>query len=126
MSDIFGSGLEVPARVTTRGALALRTGDDRLLDGVEAILCTPQGSCPLDPNFGLALDAYDPIDDVTELAWAITRAVEYGEPRAAQVDAIIEDVDGPNGVVYIRVEVTPRGSTTALTRTFPFYRKEQA
>lgn len=123
-NDIFGSGLEVPARVTARGALALRTGDDRLLDGVEAILCTPQGSCPMDPRFGLALDAYDPVDDINELAWAITRAVEYGEPRVQQVDAIIERVDALNGVVEIRVEVVPRGGTTPLTRTFPFYRKE--
>lgn len=124
VDSVFGSGLAVPAVISTQGALSLKTGDDRLLDAVEAILCTPLGSCPMDPTFGFDIDAYDPINDVTELAWAMTRAIEHGEPRISRVDAIVESIDITNGTVYIRIEITPSNGTTPLTRTFPFYRKE--
>lgn len=121
--DIFGSGILHPPRATAAGDLALSKGSDRLIEAAEKILSTPRGSCPLDPNFGLEIDAYDVVQDVSELAWAMTRAVEYGEPRAGKIKALIEEVDAENGYVLIRLEITPRGGITPVTRTFPFYRK---
>lgn len=124
MSDIFGQGIAYPGAYTAAGRLKKSSGEDRVLETVEAILNTPLGTCPLDPLFGIDLDAYDPLSETAELAWEITRAIEYGEPRLENIEAVIERVDPGNGLVEIRVEVTPRGGITPLTRTFPFYRKE--
>ncbi len=121
MTDIFGTGLMWPYKATPAGRLARLSGSDRLLDSVEQIIDTPKGCCPMDPEYGLDLDVYDPIGSAAELAWDIADAIEYGEPRAAEIDVKLTAFRPDQGLVQAEITLTPIGSNVPLNRVYPLY-----
>lgn len=122
MSDLFGSGFSYPSKIE-KGTLALTTGKERLLSVPQTVIETQKGSCPMDPLFGDKLDVYDPVNNYADMAWRLTNAIEYAEPRAASITATLTKSDPVDGSIEINVGIVPIGERTPVNRTFPFYRK---
>lgn len=120
-TDLFGSGLRWPYRVAPSGRLQTKSGAERLLDSVEQVIDTPKGVCPMDPQYGLDLDAYESIDSADQVAWDLADAIEYGEPRADRIEVELTKIDPGNGLIGTEVHITPIGSNVPLNRTFPLY-----
>jgi len=121
--ELFGAGLAFPLSEDGAGRLAQSQGEARLWESVEAILSCPQGVCALDPLYGLPLQAYDPIANSEDIAWAVGRAVERSEPRAQDITVEIVRDDPATSTLWLRVLIVPIGEQRELNRIFPFYRK---
>lgn len=121
MTDLFGNGFEWPYRVGPNGRLMQKAGQARTLDSVDQITMTPQGICPMDPQYGMEIDAYQLLERADVPAWVLANAVEYGEPRAEKIDVIVESYDPINEVLEIRVELTPIGENTPLNRVLNLF-----
>lgn len=117
---IFGQGVTYPTR-TAAGRLVLSSGEERIFESIQLILETPQGTCPLDPRFGIELAAYEPVGSPTEVAWHIARAIERGEPRIADLEVAVVGADADT--LHVDIRFVPIGSTVQRNRVFPFYRK---
>lgn len=121
MSDLFGNGLAWPYRVGADGRLAQKAGSDRLNDSVEQIVATPQGICPMDPQYGMDLDIYQLMQRVDAPAWALANAIEYGEPRAEAINVVVESYQPEDELLQVRCEITPLGENSPLNRTLNLY-----
>jgi phage baseplate assembly protein W len=97
-------------------------GEERILESVEAILQTARGTCPMDPGYGLDIDAYDPIKSPDSAAWRVAQAIRRSEPRIDELEVAIVSVEPNNGTLWLEIRVTPIGSSTPLIRTYPLYR----
>jgi len=120
-TDLFGAGFAYPLRADGAGRLARASGEERLWQSVEAILETPLGSCPLDPTFGIASQAFDPIGSPEAVAWDVARAIERCEPRAADIVVAVVAADARS--VTLDVAIRPIGQNRATNRIFPIYRR---
>lgn len=120
MSDFFGQGVQYPMSVSA-GRLRRSSGEDRIFEAIELILQTPRGTCPLDPDFGVDLDAYDPVQSATNVAWRIAEAIERSEPRIGDLEVAIIGADEAS--VTVDVRFVPVGSNTRHNRVYPFYRR---
>jgi uncharacterized protein len=123
MADLFGQGVRFPPSVDEAGRLRKSSGDERILESIEAILETPRGTCPMDPAYGVSLDAYDPVTQPDRVAWRVAEAIERNEPRIRELEVAIVDVDPSKGLLVLDVRVTPIGSNNSINRVFPLYRK---
>lgn len=127
MSDaaarVYGEGWVWPLEAAPNGQLRRSAGEDRVWQAVEEILQTPLGSRPLDPTFGTPLAAFDPITDVTAVAWLLGLAIDSCEPRVVNVRVEILGASLLTATLYLRLVLTLRAGGSELVRTFPFYRK---
>lgn len=119
---IYGEGWTWPLRAAPAGTLARSAGEARIDESIAAILETPLGTRPLDPDYGIPLEVYDPVTDVLAVGWAIGAAIERCEPRISFVRIEIVGIRPADSAILLRVIYTPRGSLTETTRTYPFYR----
>lgn len=115
-AELFGSGLKYPLEVDGAGRLVTTSGSDRLWDTIQAIIDTPRGTCPLDPEFGVDLGVYDVVSNATAIAWEVARAIERSEPRAAAIDVEVLEADAEEGTLSLRITVTPIGSQVPQNR----------
>lgn len=122
-SELFGAGVAFPVAEDGAGRLVVSDGEARLWESVEAILSCPQGTCPLDPLYGLPLQAYDPIANAEDVAWAVGRAIERSEPRAEDITVEIIREEPASETLWLRVRITIIGEQREFNRIFPFYRK---
>lgn len=122
MTSLFGQGLRAPLRATSAGRLALTSGEERVWQSVEEILRTPVGTRPLDPTFGVELQAYDIAVSSVEVAWTVARALERCEPRIADIEITILGTDDL-GTVSLRLALVLADGTRTDNRVFPIYRR---
>lgn len=122
-SEIFGAGVAYPVAEDGAGRLVVSEGEARLWESVEAILSCPQGACALDPLYGLPLQAYDPLANAEDVAWAVGRAIERSEPRAGDITVELIREAPTTETLWLRVRIAPIGEQRELNRVFPFYRK---
>jgi phage baseplate assembly protein W len=121
--ELFGAGVAFLLAEDGAGRLVVSDGEARLWESVEAILSCPQGTCALDPLYGLPLQAYDPIANVEDIAWAVGRAIERSEPRAQDITVEIVREERASETLWLRVRIVPIGEQRETNRIFPFYRK---
>jgi|GEM_PF-4789625 len=119
-ADLYGQGLRYPPSATS-GEVELSAGDVRILESIEQILSTPRGTCPMDPNYGVDLDAYDLASQPEQIGWRVADAIDRSEPRIRDLEVAIIDSDLENGILFIDVRITPIGSNNAINRVFPLY-----
>lgn len=119
--DIFGSGVRFPIQPTESGDLELVEGEDALFQGIGLILTTPQQTCPMDPLFGSAVDAYDPLQSAGAMGHEMARAIERVEGRIDRLRVILEEYEPERGIVRVSLEVDVAEVAGTMVRTFPLY-----
>lgn len=119
---IYGAGWSWPLRPSAAGQLHRSEGEARLAESIEAILDTPLGARPLDPSYGVSAEVFEPLSDVSAVAWAIAQAIERCEPRIQDIRVEVLGLRPGDGTLLLRLTWRARGALTTTTRTFPFYR----
>jgi phage baseplate assembly protein W len=123
MSSFFGQGFSYPLKANHLGRLQMVSEEDKLMEGVQVVLDTDKGTCPLDPEFGIKINVYDPINDVSLIGWEIANSIEYAEPRAEEIDVTIKAYDPASNTIHVAVSIKPIGSNVRINRVFPVYRR---
>lgn len=123
MTDLYGKGIQFPAKVDAAGRFKMSSGEDRIFESIQQIIETPKGTCPMDPGYGLELDAYDPVSQPEQVAWRVADAIERNEPRIDELEVAIVDADASKGLLMLDVRVMPIGSNVRLNRVYPLYSK---
>jgi phage baseplate assembly protein W len=121
-TELFGQGIKWPAEADEAGRLVTSEGDERIWESVQQILDTPRGTCPMDPEYGVDLDAYDPVSQPSEVGWRVARALERSEPRIAELEVAIIGTDPAKGLLELDIRIRPIRSNVRINRVFPLYR----
>ncbi|MGR4882458.1 GPW/gp25 family protein [Streptomyces sp. LARHCF249] len=123
--QFVGAGWAFPLRTDATGAIALVDQDREISESIHLVLGTAPGERPMRPEFGCGIHqyAFAPGDSDTagRISHAVRRALDRWEPRIA-VDAVDVSLDGADdGVLYISVRYTVRGTNNPRSLVFPFY-----
>jgi phage baseplate assembly protein W len=113
-----GAGIAHPMTATDGGRLVRSSGAERVMDSIETIWTTPKGSCPMDPNFGVDVEIYEP-GDLSAFAWELAAAVERSEPRVEELEVRI--VAQEYGLTRVRALATVYGQDAPLSRIINLY-----
>lgn len=121
-TQLFGKGAAYPPGDDGDGHVQLSGGEQRVLESVQAIVETARGTCPMDPDYGLDIDAYDPIKSPDSAAWRVAQAIRRSEPRIDELEVAIVSVEPNEGTLWLEIRATPIDSSNTLIRTYPLYR----
>ncbi|MFF5336437.1 GPW/gp25 family protein [Streptomyces sp. NPDC013181] len=123
--QFIGAGWAFPPRTDATGSIALVRGERELEESIRLILATSPGERPMRPEFGCAVNDYvfAPADAGTagQLAYEVRLALERWEPRIEVADVTVRFDAADNGVLYIDIGYTVRGSNDPRNLVFPFY-----
>ncbi|WP_460037611.1 GPW/gp25 family protein [Streptomyces cavourensis] len=123
--QFIGAGWAFPPRTDATGSIALVRGEHELEESIRLILATSPGERPMRPEFGCAVNDYvfAPADAGTagQLAYEVRLALERWEPRVEVVEVVVRFDEADNGVLYIDIGYTVRGSNDPRNLVFPFY-----
>ncbi|WP_330241944.1 GPW/gp25 family protein [Streptomyces sp. NBC_00525] len=123
--QFIGAGWAFPPRTDATGSIALVRGERELEESIRLILATSPGERPMRPEFGCAVNDYvfAPADAGTagQLAYEVRLALERWEPRIEVADVTVRFDAADDGVLYIDIGYTVRGSNDPRNLVFPFY-----
>lgn len=123
--EFIGAGWAFPLRTDQTGRIALVTDEREVEESIRLILATSPGERPMRPEFGCAVHDYvfAPADASTagDIAYAVRVSLERWEPRIdlEGVSVRFDAVD--DGVLYIDVHYSVRGTNDPRNLVFPFY-----
>lgn len=126
MAERFvGSGLAFPMQVDATGGIALVRREREIEEAMRIILATAPGERPMRPEFGCGIHdfVFAPADGSTagQIAYEVRTALERWEPRI-DVDEVAVSVDSQaDGLLYVTVAYSVRGSNDRRNLVFPFY-----
>lgn len=123
MSELFGQGVMYPAEADDAGRLETSQGVERIFESIDHIIDTPRGTCPLDPDYGIDLDAYDPVAQPEAAAWRVADAIDRSEPRIEELEVAVVDADPQQGRLALDVRFVPISSNNEFNRVYPLYRR---
>lgn len=123
MSELYGTGIRYPAEADSAGRLKRSSGVARIFESIEKIIATPRGTCPLDPEYGTDLSAYDPVSQPEAAAWRVADAIDRSEPRIEELEVAIVDADPGEGRLDLDVRFVPISSNNEYNRVFPLYQR---
>ncbi|QRV28985.1 GPW/gp25 family protein [Streptomyces californicus] len=123
--QFIGAGWAFPPRTDATGSIALVRGEHELEESIRLILATSPGERPMRPEFGCAVNDYvfAPADAGTagQLAYEVRLALERWEPRIEVTEIVVRFDEADDGVLYIDIGYTVRGSNDPRNLVFPFY-----
>ncbi|MEE6272901.1 GPW/gp25 family protein [Georgenia sp. MJ206] len=123
--EFIGAGWAFPLRTDQTGRIALVTDEREIEESIRLILATSPGERPMRPEFGCAVHDYvfAPADASTagDIAYAVRVSLERWEPRIdlEGVSVRFDAVD--DGVLYIDIHYSVRGTNDPRNLVFPFY-----
>jgi uncharacterized protein len=123
--QFVGAGWAFPPRTDATGSIALVRGERELEESIRLVLATSPGERPMRPEFGCAIHdhVFAPADAGTagQLAYEVRIALDRWEPRieVAGIDVRFDAVE--DGVLYIDISYTVRGTNDPRNLVFPFY-----
>ena len=123
--EFVGTGWAFPLRTDGTGRIALVSDEREIEESIRLILATSPGERPMRPEFGCSVHDYvfAPADASTagDIAYAVRVALERWEPRVelAGVTVRFDAVD--DGVLYIDISYSVRGTNDPRNLVFPFY-----
>lgn len=123
MSELLGTGIKYPAAPDSAGRLKRSSGVERIYESIEKIIRTPRGTCPLDPDYGTDLSAYDPVSQPESAAWRVADAIDRSEPRIQELEVAIVDADPGEGRLDLDVRFVPVTSNNQFNRVYPLYQR---
>lgn len=121
----LGRGLGFPVRPdVVRGALAYRTGAEKVRESIEIILRTEPGERVMRPRFGCGLRQFlmepNTVATRARLERAVTAALEAHEPRITLQQVSATPGDDP-AVVHLTIRYEHRFDATEGLLVYPFY-----
>ncbi|MDX3243330.1 MULTISPECIES: GPW/gp25 family protein [unclassified Streptomyces] len=123
--QFVGAGWAFPPRTDATGSIALVRGEREIEESIRLVLATSPGERPMRPEFGCAIHDYvfAPADASTagQVAYEIRLALDRWEPRieVVAIDVRFDAVE--DGVLYIDISYTVRGTNDPRNLVFPFY-----
>ncbi|MEE6282115.1 GPW/gp25 family protein [Georgenia sunbinii] len=123
--EFIGTGWAFPLRTDATGRIALVSDQREIEESIRLILATSPGERPMRPEFGCSVHDYvfAPADASTagDIAYAVRVALERWEPRVelSGVSVRFDAVD--DGVLYIDISYSVRGTNDPRNLVFPFY-----
>lgn len=120
-ANLFGRGIAYPPAATSTGGFLLREGSDLLWDSVESIIDTYEGTCPMDPHYGVGVGPYDSLRNVNAFAYRIGQAIARSEPRITDIEIAIVSIDKATNTLSLRITITPATTRVPESRVFPFF-----
>ena len=121
----MGAGWGFPLRTDPTGSIALVTAEREIEESIRLILATAPGERPMRPEFGCAVHehVFAPADTATagSIAYAVRVALDRWEPRVDLEDVVVRFDAVDDGVLYIDVSYTVRGTNDPRNLVFPFY-----
>jgi phage baseplate assembly protein W len=123
--QFIGNGWAFPLRIDATGAIALVSREREIVEAIQLILATAPGERPMRPEFGCGVHDYvfAPADEDTagRVAFEVRRALDRWEPRIDVTDVVVGFDNQDEGVLYIDVRYTIRGTNDPRNLVFPFY-----
>ncbi|CAM5254155.1 GPW/gp25 family protein [Streptomyces sp. NPDC001858] len=123
--QFVGAGWAFPPRTDATGSIALVRGEREIEESIRLVLATSPGERPMRPEFGCAIHDYvfAPADAGTagQVAYEIRLALDRWEPRIEVVGIDVRFDAVEDGVLYIDISYTVRGTNDPRNLVFPFY-----
>ncbi|MET0526602.1 MAG: GPW/gp25 family protein [Nocardioides sp.] len=123
--EFVGSGWAFPLRTDPTGRVALVSGTEEVEQSIRLILMTAPGERPMRPEFGCAVHDYvfAPADASTagDVAYAVRVAINRWEPRVDLGDVTVRFDAVDQGVLYVDIQYSLRGTNSPRNLVFPFY-----
>ncbi|MFB7334018.1 GPW/gp25 family protein [Streptomyces adustus] len=123
--QFVGAGWAFPPRTDATGSIALVRGEREIEESIRLVLATSPGERPMRPEFGCAIHDYvfAPADAGTagQIAYEIRLALDRWEPRIEVVGIDVRFDAVEDGVLYIDISYTVRGTNDPRNLVFPFY-----
>ncbi len=123
--EFIGAGWAFPPRTDATGAIALVREDQEIAESIRLILLTAPGERPMRPEFGCALGDYvfAPADAGTagQLAYEVRLALDRWEPRVEVAEVAVRFDRADDGVLYLEIGYSVRGTNDPRNLVFPFY-----
>ncbi|MDX2678025.1 MULTISPECIES: GPW/gp25 family protein [Streptomyces] len=123
--QFVGAGWAFPPRTDATGSIALVRGEREIEESIRLVLATSPGERPMRPEFGCAIHDYvfAPADASTagQVAYEIRLALDRWEPRIEVVGIDVRFDAVEDGVLYIDISYTVRGTNDPRNLVFPFY-----
>lgn len=125
LANFIGRGWAFPARIDTRGGVALVAGDDEIEASLRMILGTALGERVMRPEFGCAIWdlVFAPVNATTlgQMRQAVEQALGRWEPRIELRDATpAPDPEDPSRVI-IALSYVVKATNDLRNLVFPFY-----
>jgi phage baseplate assembly protein W len=125
MTDFIGTGWAFPVGFEPAGGVALARGEEKIEQAMRLILATYPGERPMRPQWGSTLrdnvfGGMGP-DNVAAITREVERSLEYWEPRAAVSSVLVYPDGDRDGLLYIDIRYTVRGTNSPRNLVFPFY-----
>lgn len=123
--QFIGAGLAFPLRVDATGGVALVRREREIEESIRLILATAPGERPMRPEFGCGIHefVFAPADGSTagQVAYEVRTALERWEPRIDVAEVAVSLDSQRDGVLYVDIQYTHRGSNDPRNLVFPFY-----
>ncbi|MER6960295.1 MULTISPECIES: GPW/gp25 family protein [unclassified Streptomyces] len=123
--QFVGAGWAFPPRTDATGSIALVRGEREIEESIRLVLATSPGERPMRPEFGCAIHDYvfAPADAGTagQVAYEIRLALDRWEPRIEVVGIDVRFDAVEDGVLYIDISYSVRGTNDPRNLVFPFY-----
>lgn len=123
--EFVGTGWAFPLRTDATGRIALVTDEREIEESIRLILATSPGERPMRPEFGCSVHDYvfAPADAATagDIAYAVRVALERWEPRVELAAVTVRFDATDDGVLYIDIAYSVRGTNDPRNLVFPFY-----
>lgn len=123
--QFIGVGIAFPMGVDATGGVALVRRDREIEESIRIILATAKGERPMRPEFGCGIHdfVFAPADGSTagQIAYEVRTALERWEPRI-DIEVVAVSLDSAtDGLLYVDVQYTHRGTNDKRNLVFPFY-----
>lgn len=123
--EFIGTGWAFPLRTDATGRIALVSDEREIEESIRLVLATSPGERPMRPEFGCAVHdhVFAPADASTagDIAYAVRVALERWEPRIELSGVVVRFDAVEDGVLYIDIGYTVRGTNDPRNLVFPFY-----
>lgn len=123
--EFIGTGWAFPLRTDATGRIALVAGEREIEESIRLILATSPGERPMRPEFGCSVHDYvfAPADAATagDIAYSVRVALERWEPRIELAAVVVRFDAIDDGVLYIDIAYSVRGTNDPRNLVFPFY-----
>ncbi|PYF99182.1 hypothetical protein SAMN05216184_10864 [Georgenia satyanarayanai] len=123
--EFVGRGWAFPLRTDATGRIALVAGEREIEESIRLILATSPGERPMRPEFGCSVHDYvfAPADAATagDIAYSVRVALERWEPRIELAAVVVRFEAIDDGVLYIDISYSLRGTNDPRNLVFPFY-----
>jgi phage baseplate assembly protein W len=122
--QFVGTGWAFPIRIGPTGGIAMVSGVREIEEAMRLVLATAPGERPMRPEFGCGIHdmVFAPINEATagRIQHEVRTSLDRWEPRIEVEDVEVSTGD-EQGVLFIDVRYSIRGTNNPRSLVFPFY-----